>query len=74
MFLEGSIYRPNYILDKDIILVTFNYRLGPIGNILEFNYKSWFRKYHNIIVQYTSKLVIYKNMSLSLKPINSSIR
>ncbi|XP_060833735.1 venom carboxylesterase-6-like [Rhopalosiphum padi] len=31
MFLYGSVYQPDYILDKDIILVTFNYRLGPIG-------------------------------------------
>jgi len=33
MFLYGSIYQPDYILDKDIILVTFNYRLGPLGDI-----------------------------------------
>lgn len=33
MFLEGSGYRPDYILDKDIVLVTFNYRLGPIGTM-----------------------------------------
>lgn len=32
MFLEGSYFRPGFILDKDIILVTLNYRLGPIGN------------------------------------------
>uniref|UniRef100_A0A2S2Q259 Carboxylic ester hydrolase n=1 Tax=Sipha flava TaxID=143950 RepID=A0A2S2Q259_9HEMI len=31
MFLEGSVYKPDFILDKDIVLVTFNYRLGPIG-------------------------------------------
>ncbi|XP_050548710.1 esterase E4-like [Daktulosphaira vitifoliae] len=31
MFLEGSGYQPDFILDKDIILVTFNYRLGAIG-------------------------------------------
>lgn len=33
MFLEGSGYQPDYILDKDIVLVTFNYRLGPIGTM-----------------------------------------
>lgn len=32
MFLHGDIYQPDYVLDKDIILVTFNYRLGAIGN------------------------------------------
>ncbi|VVC27651.1 Hypothetical protein CINCED_3A005726 [Cinara cedri] len=31
MFLEGSVYKPDFILDKDIVFVTFNYRLGPIG-------------------------------------------
>lgn len=25
-------YGPDYLIDKDVILVTFNYRLGPIGN------------------------------------------
>jgi carboxylesterase type B len=27
----GSNYQPTYLLDKDVILVTFNYRLGPLG-------------------------------------------
>lgn len=31
MFLEGSVYKPSFVLEKDIVLVTFNYRLGPIG-------------------------------------------
>jgi carboxylesterase type B len=34
-FLNGSggtqMYGPQYILDKDIILVTINYRLGILG-------------------------------------------
>ena len=25
------VYGPNYLLDKDIVLVTFNYRLGILG-------------------------------------------
>jgi carboxylesterase type B len=28
---EGSSFQPTYILDKDVVLVTFNYRLGPLG-------------------------------------------
>jgi carboxylesterase type B len=28
---EGSNFQPNYLLDKDVVLVTFNYRLGPLG-------------------------------------------
>ena len=31
---SANIYGPQYLLDKDIILVTINYRLGPLG---EFN-------------------------------------
>jgi len=26
-----SLYGPQYLLDKDIVLVTFNYRLGVLG-------------------------------------------
>jgi len=61
MFLYGSIYQPDYILDKDIILVTFNYRLGPIGNIL-----LWHRIYNKRILPvfmnlwfYTKKIILY---------------
>ena len=35
-FLEGSgndiTYGPDYIIDKDVILVTLNYRLHVLGN------------------------------------------
>jgi len=30
-FGSGNWYGPNYLLDKDVILVTFNYRLGVLG-------------------------------------------
>lgn len=34
-FQEGSggtdLYGPDYFMQKDVVLVTFNYRLGPIG-------------------------------------------
>ena len=32
-FLSGqaSMYGPEHLLDKDVILVTVNYRLGPLG-------------------------------------------
>jgi carboxylesterase type B len=32
----GSSYQPTYLLDKDVVLVTFNYRLGPLGMKLGF--------------------------------------
>lgn len=28
---ETGFYGPDYLLDRDIVLVTFNYRLGPFG-------------------------------------------
>ncbi|XP_073983038.1 venom carboxylesterase-6-like isoform X2 [Rhodnius prolixus] len=31
MYFTGSHYRPEYLLDKDVILVTLNYRLGALG-------------------------------------------
>lgn len=37
----GSQYQPDYILDKPVVLVTFNYRLGLLGiqiNIAYFEY------------------------------------
>ncbi len=32
---DGSdkMYGPKYLLDKDVILVTLNYRLGPLGSL-----------------------------------------
>lgn len=30
-FGAGGISGPTYLLDKDVILVTINYRLGPFG-------------------------------------------
>ncbi|KAK9512212.1 hypothetical protein O3M35_000681 [Rhynocoris fuscipes] len=31
MYFTGSVYRPEYLLDRDVILVTLNYRLGALG-------------------------------------------
>ena len=28
---ESNLYGPSYLLDRNIILVTINYRLGPLG-------------------------------------------
>lgn len=28
---EVAMYSPNFLLDRDIVLVTINYRLGPLG-------------------------------------------
>ena len=36
-FVSGDggdrLYGPRYLLDRDVILVTFNYRLGPLGTL-----------------------------------------
>ena len=36
-FVSGDggdrMYGPRYLLDRDVILVTFNYRLGPLGTL-----------------------------------------
>lgn len=31
---ETDMYGPGYILDRDVVLVTINYRLGPMGKII----------------------------------------
>ena len=31
---SGSEYGPDYFMDEDVILVTFNYRLGALGKTL----------------------------------------
>jgi carboxylesterase type B len=40
-FFNGSggtqMYGPQYLLDKDIILVTINYRLGTLGTLKRLN-------------------------------------
>jgi carboxylesterase type B len=28
---ENDRFGPGYILDRDVVLITFNYRLGPLG-------------------------------------------
>ena len=38
-------YGPQYLLDKDIILVTINYRLGTLGTLKPLN--------HLLYIQYT---------------------
>ncbi|KAM3957563.1 carboxyl/cholinesterase 7 [Aphomia sociella] len=31
MYGEGGSYQPSILMDKDVVVVTFNYRLGPLG-------------------------------------------
>nr|AAX58712.1 pheromone-degrading enzyme 2 [Antheraea polyphemus] len=31
MYGEGSVYDPIYFMDYDMVVITFNYRLGPLG-------------------------------------------
>ncbi len=33
MFGGSADWGPEYVLDKDVVLVTINYRLGPLGNV-----------------------------------------
>ena len=42
---EIDMYGPGYLLDKDIVLVTMNYRLGPFGKIHAVNYYFVFLRY-----------------------------
>lgn len=30
---ESDLYGPGYLLNRDIVLVTINYRLGPLGKL-----------------------------------------
>lgn len=32
MFNHGGSYGPKILLDRDVVYVTLNYRLGPLGN------------------------------------------
>lgn len=32
MMDAGAVYGPDYIMDKQVVMVTFNYRLGALGN------------------------------------------
>jgi carboxylesterase type B len=34
---ETDLYGPGHILDRDVVLVTINYRLGPFGNSINSN-------------------------------------
>ncbi len=31
---DARLYNPEYFMDKDIVLVTLNYRLGPLGKLI----------------------------------------
>ncbi|XP_059052234.1 carboxylic ester hydrolase-like [Achroia grisella] len=31
MYGSGGIYDPSHLMDRDVVVVTFNYRLGPLG-------------------------------------------
>ena len=35
---ENDRFGPGYFLDRDVILVTFNYRLGPLGEYITTDY------------------------------------
>uniref|UniRef100_A0A1Y1L4R3 Carboxylic ester hydrolase n=1 Tax=Photinus pyralis TaxID=7054 RepID=A0A1Y1L4R3_PHOPY len=57
----GNSYGPDYLLDEDIVLVTFNYRLGPLG----------FMSTGDEILPGNNGL---KDQSLALKWVNQNIR
>jgi carboxylesterase type B len=56
-WLSGSgnsdIYGPQYLLDKDVVLVTINYRLGPLG------------KFQTVYVHGTFKRACFKVLSFN---------
>jgi hypothetical protein len=56
-WISGSggtqIYGPQYLLDKDIILVTINYRLGTLGTL----------KCLNHLLKYNTPIIIVLGMS-----------
>ena len=31
IFFYADFYGPDHLLDEDVVLVTFNYRVGPLG-------------------------------------------
>jgi len=31
-----SLYGPQYLLDKDVVVASFNYRVGPLGKLLKY--------------------------------------
>jgi len=35
-FGSGMFYKPKYLMDHDVIFVTINYRLGPMGMCLHY--------------------------------------
>lgn len=36
MFNYGGLYGPDYVIDEQVVVVTFNYRIGPLGRTFEF--------------------------------------
>lgn len=58
----GSFYGPEYLLDEDIVLVTVNYRLGPIGKATAYcGFTPGGQSYWNV------KLNLYQNLMLRLE-------
>ena len=39
MYGHGDWYGPRHIMDRDVVYVTFNYRLGPLGKNVSVNFK-----------------------------------
>lgn len=37
-----SLYGPQYLLDKDVVVASFNYRVGPLGKLLKYFKLRWF--------------------------------
>lgn len=53
MFGAGASYQPHILLDKNVVFVTLNYRLGPLGepfqNWSSTRAPSWFRNILKVI-------------------------
>lgn len=37
MYGGSSVYDPSFLMDRDVVVVTINYRLGPLGKVNSFS-------------------------------------
>lgn len=66
MFGSGAMYGHKYILDRDVIYVSLNYRLGPLGEKIG-------RIYYNNVLQ-TSKISGFLSTEDTVLPGNNGLK
>lgn len=51
MFGAGTGNGPKSLMDRDLVFVTFNYRLGPLGKIINlspnYSFSTFYYSYHD---------------------------